>query len=358
MNSVGIATACMNRELNLIRAIPSWLKSGADKIHIIDWCSDLNLQEFIEDKLGVNSKVKFFRINNKKKWILTHAFNLALSSLDTNFIAKFDCDHTCKKNFFKEIDLKKGFFYRFNCKDNKIGTNGAFISDRNVLEKVNFFDERIITYGWDESDLFERIEEFAKSIVFLDSDLIDHLPHTNKSRTEEQNLRIEEKISHFLNINLHEFNTKSNFFKNALSKQWTINSQSGYVIKNKKNFLNNQDFCQKEYFSPDVVNLSFVLTIEYFQNNKSNNFNNKIESLVIFKKLLEEIVEQDLLESFSKQWELVNAIKLIYSSDETLNRKIITDKLKKNFINSSIVEEVSDVRIEFIENFCRYLLCD
>ena len=32
MNSVGIATACMNRELNLIKAIPSWLKSGADKI--------------------------------------------------------------------------------------------------------------------------------------------------------------------------------------------------------------------------------------------------------------------------------------------------------------------------------------
>ena len=55
---------------------------------------------------------------------------------------------------------------------------------------------------------------------------------------------------------------------------------------------------------------------------------------------------------------LVNAIKLIYSSDETLNRKIITDKLKKNFINSSIIGEVSDIRIEFIENYCRYLLCD
>ena len=74
MNSVGIATACMNRELNLIKAIPSWLKSGADKIHIIDWSSDLNLQEFIEDKLGVNSKVKFFRINNKKKMDLDSCF--------------------------------------------------------------------------------------------------------------------------------------------------------------------------------------------------------------------------------------------------------------------------------------------
>ena len=101
MNSVGIATACMNRELNLIKAIPSWLKSGADKIHIIDWCSDLNLQEFIEDKLEGTQKLSSLGLTIKK-WILTHAFNLALSSLDTNFIAKFDCDHTCKNNFFKK----------------------------------------------------------------------------------------------------------------------------------------------------------------------------------------------------------------------------------------------------------------
>jgi len=358
MNSVGIATACMNRELNLAKAIPIWLKSGADKIHIIDWSSEVNLQQFIEDKLGVNPKVKFFRINNKRKWILTHAFNLALSSLDTNFIAKFDCDHICKNNFLKELDLGKGIFYRFNFKDNKIGTNGAFICDRNILEQVNFFDERITTYGWDESDLFERIQEFAKAIIFLDSNLIDHLPHTNKSRTEEQNLRLEEKISCHLNINPHEFNTKSNFFKNALTEKWTINSKSGFIIKNKKNIWNNQDFYQKEYFPSNVVNLSILLTIEYFQNNQSNNLNNKIDSLVIFKELLEEIVEEDLLESFSKQWELVNAIKIIHSSEEPLNRKLIAKKLKRNFVNSAISEEVSNVRLEFIENYCTYLLCD
>ncbi len=358
MNSVGIATACMNRELNLVRAIPSWLKSGADKIHIIDWNSNVNLKEFIEDKLGENEKVKFFRIKNKKKWVLTHSFNLALSSLDTDFIAKFDCDHICQENIFKEIDLKKGSFYRFNFKDNKIGTNGAFISDRNLLEDVNFFDERIISYGWDESDLFERIQEFAKSIIFLDASLIDHLGHLSKERTEDQNLKFEEKISNYLGINLHEFNTKSNFFKNTLSKKWTRDAQSGFIIKNKKVLWHNQNFRQKEYFSLDVANLSLLLTIEFYQNNYSSNLDKKISSLDVFRAIIEEIVNKDLLASFSKQWELVNAIKLVSKNNESFNSDIIKNKLKNIFVKSSITKEISDGRIEFIDNLCRYLSCD
>ncbi len=358
MISVGIATACMNRELNLVKAIPSWLKSGADKIHILDWNSDINLREFIEDKLGKNEKVKFFRVNKKKKWVLTHSFNLALSSLDTDFIAKFDCDHICQENIFKEIPLKKGYFYRFNFKDNKIGTNGAFISDRKILEEVNFFDERIISYGWDESDLFDRIQEFTKSIIFLDSKFIDHLPHTTKSRTEDQNLRLEEKIANYLEINLHEFNTKSNFFKNTLSKKWTRNSEGGFILKNKENSWKNQDFSQKEYFSSDVINLSLLLTIEFYQNNYSRNFDKKISSLEIFREIIQEIVSEDLLVSFSKQWELVNAIKSISESNKPLNRDFIHNKLKTIFIKSSITQDVKDDRIEFVDNLYKYLICD
>ena len=67
MSSIGIATACMNRQDNLIKALPYWINSKVDKIHIIDWSSDINLKEFIDINLGVNKKIKVFRINNKSQ---------------------------------------------------------------------------------------------------------------------------------------------------------------------------------------------------------------------------------------------------------------------------------------------------
>ena len=123
-----------------------------------------------------------------------------MSSLEKDFKAIFDCDHICKLGIFNYLNLEKGSFYRFNFKDNKVGTNGAFISCREILEKANFFDERIFSYGWDESDLFERVEEFSKTINFMDPSYIYYLPHFKDQRTESQNICIEKKLSEFINI--------------------------------------------------------------------------------------------------------------------------------------------------------------
>ena len=79
----------MNREENLIQCLPSWLETGAECIHILDWNSNKNLENLIRNKFGKLDNVKFYRIDNKKPWILTHAFNVVLSSLNTDFIAKF-----------------------------------------------------------------------------------------------------------------------------------------------------------------------------------------------------------------------------------------------------------------------------
>ena len=111
---VGIASVSMNREDNLIQCLPTWLDSGAETIHILDWNSKINLEQLIRSKFGSLEKVKFLRVDNNKPWILTHAFNIVLSSLKTDFIAKFDSDHKCKSKIFEELKLEKGNFYRFN----------------------------------------------------------------------------------------------------------------------------------------------------------------------------------------------------------------------------------------------------
>jgi len=51
MVSVGIASVSMNREDNLIQCLPTWLDSGAETIHILDWNSRIDLEKLITKKL-------------------------------------------------------------------------------------------------------------------------------------------------------------------------------------------------------------------------------------------------------------------------------------------------------------------
>ena len=87
MTSVGIASVSMNREENLIQCLPSWLETGAECIHILDWNSNKNLENLIRNKFGKLDNVKFFRIDNKKPWILTHTLKLPLQNQDTQLLS-------------------------------------------------------------------------------------------------------------------------------------------------------------------------------------------------------------------------------------------------------------------------------
>ena len=358
MTSVGIASVSMNRAENLIQCLPSWLETGADCIHILDWNSNKNLENLIRNKFGKLDNVKFFRIDNKKPWILTHAFNVVLSSLNTDFIAKFDSDHKCKPEIFNDLNLEPGSFYRFNFVDNMTGTNGAFISSRDILEKVNFFDERIVTYGWDESDLFERVQKFANHINFIDPSYISHLPHKKNRRVESQNVSIEKRLSKLLNVDESEFCTKCNFFRVSLSKKWNKHSKSGFVIS-KNNFQESELnlFSQKEFFDRRISDLSLILSIQYFQ---INNFNSKTSHLSPEKILKEEVLNY-LLEylkvSASEQWDLVEIIKFIKKSNfqKDSNEQLI-NLLKNLFKDSSDDEIIKNCREEYLNVLESFLI--
>ena len=357
MVSVGIASVSMNREENLIQCLPTWLDSGADTIHILDWNSKIDLEKLIRRKFGNLENVKFLRVNNNKPWILTHAFNLVLSSLKTDFIAKFDSDHKCKSGIFEALNLQKGSFYRFNFLDNMTGTNGAFISCRNVLEKANFFDERIVTYGWDESDLFERIQKFTNSIKFLDPSYISHLPHTRNKRIESQDISIEKRLSKVLNIDESEFSTKCNFFRVSLSKKWNINSNSGFVLPN-NNFNKSElnKLSQKDFFDRRVLDMAFILSIQYFQINSLNSEVSDHSPNKILEKEVKNYLLNYLKGCASDQWGLMEILKFIGRSDmEYIPKERIKIALKRIFLDSADNKLSKINRQEYLDILSIYL---
>ena len=80
-----IVTACRNREEHLRIAIQSWLELSPPQIIICDWGSKIPLTH---ERLGIERLANKVIIDRHEAdhWILTWAFNEALSKVNTKFV--------------------------------------------------------------------------------------------------------------------------------------------------------------------------------------------------------------------------------------------------------------------------------
>ena len=94
---ISIVTACMDREVNLLKVVNNWVNLNVNEIIIIDWSSKLDIEEQINKRIGKDKRVKVIRVEGKKRWVLTHAFNLGFKFAKSEFILKLDCDHIVER---------------------------------------------------------------------------------------------------------------------------------------------------------------------------------------------------------------------------------------------------------------------
>ena len=229
--SISIVTACMDREVNFQEAVINWVNLNVSEIIIIDWSSKLDIREQINKLVCNDKRVKVIRVEGKKRWVLTHAYNLGFKFARSEFILKLDCDHILEKNKFQQIKLMENCLYRFNHFTSNSGINGAFLICSKLLRTVNYFDERIVTYGFDETDLFRRASEHAKCVFQLDDGMVTHLEHTAGSRTINQSINLETSIAKSLGINTHEFMTICNECESASRPPWGQHNQSMWAVQ-------------------------------------------------------------------------------------------------------------------------------
>lgn len=228
--SIGIVTACMDRHENLLKVLPNWLELEVNEIIIVDWSSRVAIKELISTKIAADKRIKVIRVDGEKEWILTHAYNLGFKYSKSRFIAKLDCDHIVSSEIFKSIALKEYELYRFNHFTQDSGINGAFIICSKLLNRVNSFDERIVTYGFDETDLFRRASEHAKVVIQLEERFVCHLIHDKNARTINQSNRFERIIAQKLCIDLHEFMVIYNECATSSRIPWGPSHQSRWRL--------------------------------------------------------------------------------------------------------------------------------
>jgi hypothetical protein len=218
-----IATACRNRAGNLATAIKTWLNAEPAKIVICDWGSD---DPVTHDNLNIPHESRDFITIHRvdaDRWILSWAFNEALSRVSSEYTLKLDCDHKITKDFFERNIITANSFARGHWRTQRISQqyiNGAFFSCTELLRHVGFYDERITTYGWDDSDLYERLYESSILSSTLASGTIEHLDQDEEQRTISQDISGEARLANFLGVKKTTFLIERNRILTRLQWPW------------------------------------------------------------------------------------------------------------------------------------------
>ena len=261
---VTIVTACRGRQINLSTVLPSWLKLRPAKILICDWGSaeplTLNLLD-VSDKYS--AKIEIVRVSSDiaKTWVLTWAFNEVLAKVETPYALKLDCDHKIVENFLLENPIESWMFARGHWRNAEKGQeyiNGAFFSCTKLLNMVGFYDERITTYGWDDSDLYARLYDACAKSSIIAKGSVFHIKQGEEERTSNQRVARESILADFLGIRTGEFLISRNRILCGMLWPWSRHDYTNrYSIRAKFYNLEPDQIALHEYATLKAFSLHY-----------------------------------------------------------------------------------------------------
>lgn len=233
-----LVTCCMDRVPNLLKNLHSWQKCNwINEIIIVDWSSKDSFRDKVTSVRDI--EIHYYRVNNQSTWKLTWAFNLAVCLAKYDKIVKLDCDVQILPEFFQANNGFDGLnhkkFYTGNWQSSSSPyLNGQIVVNKLDFLKVNGYNENIITYGYDDTDLYHRLGLIGLTrLDFKESSpagekLIQHLDHTDYDRISHciTNTRIEVISSHSKPLSRDNKNDKND------SEKTVPNSKLKEVITN------------------------------------------------------------------------------------------------------------------------------
>jgi hypothetical protein len=236
---IAITTGCMNRLDHLLRSLSSWTAiSEPDHIIVVDWSSEIpleiSLERFHDPRLLVA------RTENQAHWHHSRCHNLELrlaSELQCDAVLRVDSDVVVAPDFFARHPLAERSFYAVDCHsvspeiDDKRNLCGTLYVRTEHFWAVNGYNERLLLYGFEDEDLYHRLEVSGLAWLRCDLSALDHLTHDDSFRFA--NLPISQANPHFKrSADLK----KCLIAKNRLSTArdpWTSKDRAGdwYIVK-------------------------------------------------------------------------------------------------------------------------------
>lgn len=150
-------------------AMHSWIKvKGVGEIIVVDWGSSVSAISVMKS-IGIPSsaRAKNIRVygSGSLPWRIGAAFNLGLAYALCPKILKVDCDTYLHEDFLlhnqiESVGFRYGDYMNADADENDKHLNGVFFARTSDLRYIHGFDERFSLYGWDDSDLYFRLESY------------------------------------------------------------------------------------------------------------------------------------------------------------------------------------------------------
>ena len=344
MNGVSIFTACKDRNDNLLKVISSWIEcEHINEIIIVDWSSKIKVVDTLKNYL-TSYNIKIIEVTKDCKWILSWAFNLSACFTNYNKILKLDCDYKINKDFINKHSLLPGTFYsgdwRSARNDNEKYLNGCVYLYRDDFFKINGYNEYIQTYGWDDTDLYNRLQKNNIKQISINNDYIIHLEHETKCRQSDNTFKdihynrfLVNNIKWDIDISMNSYLYNTTFA--LLNKEKysyivvhdiisTINITDDIKLKTQNDLDNYLDILKKmKNENKDDINKKLIQD----KNNIINQFETD-KKLLELRKLKEEIKRQEDEEELHRQTKL--KLKIL---EEEMKLKLNISDNNKFYIN-------------------------
>jgi Polysaccharide pyruvyl transferase/N-terminal domain of galactosyltransferase len=263
-----------DREEFLLQSIETWKLLAIKKIVVVDWgCK--NSLKYLETK-----KIQVYRVDNAVEWNLAVCLNFGLNQCTTKYILKLDVDVKIGPDFFKHHFLTGKRFYTGNWKiarnENEKHLNGTLLVKKKHLISCGGYNENIQGYGFDDTDLYNRLEKLQIKKFNINNDTLQHIPHPDSIRSN-----IDPRLSILINMHITDRN-KWNF--SSEKSQFIFKDGLYFILKIVK--LTDQEFekCRLlgiRTFLNDFYNYTWEMTT-----NKSINFLEKLLKRINKKRLV------------------------------------------------------------------------
>jgi hypothetical protein len=178
----------MNRNENVQKNLKNWLTQNMDELILLDWSS----KEPVADIPGVfdDPRVRVVRVEGQTTFIRTLAQNLATQMSRYTKVFKCDSDVEFKGDFFKNHPLNQGEFWVGDWHQgrdfNERHLHGETYYHIDDFFRVAGYDERILAYGHDDTNLKDRMVLSGVVKKVFSYNYLLHQFHEQKSRSDNQ----------------------------------------------------------------------------------------------------------------------------------------------------------------------------
>ena len=183
--TISLASGCMNRAATLRMVLPTWLACREiDEVVVVDWSSRVPISEELAD--FKDFRIRFIRVEGQPYWCAARCHNVEIIAASGDNLLRIDSDVQVLPNFFREHPLEQDDIFWNASWKNSCGDDchlfGTVYTQRKNFLLVNGYNERLQSYGFEDEDIYRRMQGAHIRRCEANRKLLKHIPHDMPSR--------------------------------------------------------------------------------------------------------------------------------------------------------------------------------